>query len=179
MSPWVFWFFMSKEAIEHVSHTPVGLANLLGLVCGRLHLLMSKGTSHQTLNTTLITLGELVICLGLIENLAPCNILFQNLGSPKGKHLPVKRNSGTVGISLALPVRAAPGQTGKWVWSSVPFFLTSLRSAASVSMLFSETWNLMVLFCLPLNICKVTWMDIPYSQDSHSNRQSKLSGFVK
>lgn len=43
----------------------------LDLVWGRLHLLMSKDTSHQTLNTTQISLGELVICLGLIENLAP------------------------------------------------------------------------------------------------------------
>ena len=122
---------MSKEATEHVSHTPVGLANPLGLVWGRLRLLMSKGTSHQALTTTQITLGELVICLGLIENLALCNILFQNLGSPKGKHLPVKRNTGTVGTSLAVPVRAAPGQTGKWVWSSVCALLSRLPALGS------------------------------------------------
>lgn len=47
-----------------------------------------------------MTLGELVMCLGLTEKLARCGILFQNLGSSKGRHLPVKENMGLLAQSF-------------------------------------------------------------------------------
>lgn len=79
------------------------------------------------------------MCIGLLEKLALCNTLFQNLGSPQGRHLPVKKNTEAVGTNEEVPVRAAWGQIGKWVKSSFcAFFLASPGSAASVNMFFSE-----------------------------------------
>lgn len=48
----------------------------------------------------MMALGELVICLGLVEKLACCRTLFQNLGSSKGRHLPVKENMGLLAQSF-------------------------------------------------------------------------------
>lgn len=115
------------------------------------------------------------MCLGLIKKLVLCHILFQNLGSPKGRPLPVKKDTGTVGTSVAVPVRAAPGQIGKWVKvPSVPFFLVSPCSTASVIMLLSENLKSGGA-ALPASLwslstsTKLHGMDTPYKQGSHSN----------
>lgn len=129
---------MSKETIEPVSHIPGRLVHLSWPCLGQVTSIDIQGYQPSEIKTQ-ITLGELVMCLGLMERLALCNSLFQNLGSPQGRHLPVKKNTGAVGTSEAVPVRAAPGQIGKWVKSSFcAFFLAFPRSAASVGMLFSE-----------------------------------------